>query len=79
MTHVFALTVTDNLGEAHTVEVVVTVTSSALPVAHAGEDQTVVSGVEVTLDPKFSSWGKTVPWQVIDVEPITGFGMFKNG
>ena len=29
--------------------------------------------------PKFSSWGKTVLWQVIDVEPITVFGMFKNG
>ena len=48
--HVFALTVTDNLGEAHTVEVMVTVTSSALPVAHASEDWTVVSGVEVILD-----------------------------
>ena len=30
-------------------------------------------------EPKFSSWGKTVLWQVIDVEPITVFGMFKNG
>ena len=30
------------------------------------------------LEPKFSSWGKTVLWQVIDVEPITAFGMFKN-
>ena len=28
--------------------------------------------------PKFSSWGKTVLSQVIDVEPITVFGMFKN-
>ena len=31
------------------------------------------------LEPKFSSWGKTVLWQVIDVEPITVFGMFENG
>ena len=31
------------------------------------------------VQPKFSSWGKTVLWQVIDVEPITVFGMFKNG
>ena len=29
-------------------------------------------------EPKFSSWGKTVHWQVIDVDPITVFGMFKN-
>ena len=31
-----------------------------------------------TLYPEFSNWGKTVLWQVIDVEPITVFGMFKN-
>ena len=30
-------------------------------------------------NPKFSSWGKIVLWQVIDVEPITVFGMFENG
>ena len=29
-------------------------------------------------EPKFSSWGKTVLWQVIDVEPITVFNTFKN-
>ena len=38
-----------------------------------------VLDIDETFDPKFSSWGKTVLWQVIDVEPITVFGMFKNG
>ena len=31
------------------------------------------------LEPKFSSWGKKVLCQVVDVDPITVFGNFKNG
>ena len=29
--------------------------------------------------PKFSSWGKGVICQVVDVDPITVLGNFKNG
>ena len=35
--------------------------------------------VEFILDPKFSSWGKEVLCQVVDVDPITALGNFKNG
>ena len=31
------------------------------------------------IDPKFSSWGKEVICQVVDVDPITVLGNFKNG
>ena len=31
------------------------------------------------VEPKFSSWGKEVLCQVVDVDPITVFGNFKNG
>ena len=31
-----------------------------------------------TLEPKFSSWGKTELCQVLDVEPITLSGQFDN-
>ena len=33
----------------------------------------------ITVKPKFSSWGKEVLCQVVDVEPITVLGNFKNG
>ena len=36
-----------------------------------------LSGLERT--PKFSSWGKEVLCQVVDVDPITVFENFKNG
>ena len=41
---------------------------------HKLEDQTFH-----ILEPKFSSWGKTELWQVVDVEPIVVFGKFNNG
>ena len=31
------------------------------------------------IQPKFSSWGKEVLCQVVDVDPITVFGNFDNG
>ena len=31
------------------------------------------------IQPKFSSWGKEVVCQVVDVDPITVLGNFKNG
>ena len=31
------------------------------------------------IQPKFSSWGKEVLCQVVDVDPITVLGNFKNG
>ena len=33
----------------------------------------------ILLKPKFSSWGKTELWQVVDVEAIAVFGKFNNG
>ena len=36
-------------------------------------------GPSVEVEPKFSSWGKEVLCQVVDVDPITVFGNFKNG
>ena len=50
VTHIFTLTVTDNDGGTHTATVTVTVTPNARPEAHAGPDQTVISGATVTLD-----------------------------
>ena len=51
VTHVFTLTVTDNLGETDTDTVTVTVMSLNLPpVAVVGTDQTVPSGASVWLD-----------------------------
>ena len=32
-----------------------------------------------TYEPKFSSWGKGVICQVVDVDPITVLANFKNG
>ena len=56
VTHVFELTVTDNLGETDTDTVTVTVTPIAPPpVADAGTNQTVVSEASVTLDGSGSS------------------------
>ena len=31
------------------------------------------------LNPKFSSWGKEIPCQIVDVDPKTVFGNFDNG
>ena len=51
VTHLFTLTVTDNLGETNTDTVKVTVMSMNLPpVAVVGPDQTVPSGAQVWLD-----------------------------
>ena len=36
-------------------------------------------GHEACVNPKFSSWGKEVLCQVVDVDPITVLGNFKNG
>ena len=38
----------------------------------------VLDGFQQFLEPKFSSWGKTELCQVLDVEPITLSGKFKN-
>ena len=49
--HVFTLTVTDEAGETGTDIVTITVVAPfAAPVANAGDDQSVLSGAEVTLD-----------------------------
>ena len=49
--HVFTLTVTDETGETGTDTVTITVVAPfAAPVANAGDDQSVLSGAEVTLD-----------------------------
>ena len=51
VTHVFELTVTDNLGEINSDTVAVTVTAPfAAPVANAGPDRTYATGTTVTLD-----------------------------
>ena len=51
VTHIFELTVTDDLGQVDTDTVTVTVSSlNALPVAITGEDQIVPSGVSIWLD-----------------------------
>ena len=51
VTHVFTLTVTDEVGETDTDTVTVTVVAPfAAPVANAGPDQVVAAGTEVTLD-----------------------------
>ena len=56
VTHVFTLTVTDNLGETDTDTVTVTVMSPNLPpVAVLGADQTVPSGAIVTIDGRSST------------------------
>ena len=58
VTHEFTLTVTDDLGTSSTDMVTVTINSpNAVPVADAGDDQTVVSGATVTLDGSDSSDG----------------------
>ena len=36
-------------------------------------------GITRIYKPKFSSWGKEVLCQVVDVDPITVFGNFDNG
>ena len=33
----------------------------------------------ILFEPKFSSWGKELLCQAVDVDPITVFGNFKNG
>ena len=49
--HVFTLTVTDEAGETGTDTVTITVVAPfAAPVANAGDDRSVLSGAEVTLD-----------------------------
>ena len=49
--HIFTLTVTDEAGETGTDIVTITVVAPfAAPVANAGDDQSVLSGAEVTLD-----------------------------
>ena len=56
VTHVFLLTVTDSGSETVVDTVSVTVVAStADPVAHAGDDQTVSSGAKVTLDGRRST------------------------
>ena len=56
VTHIFTLTVTDAANVTDTDTVTITVTSgNAVPVANAGDDQTVVSGTEVVLDGRDST------------------------
>ena len=56
VTHDFTLTVTDSADQTSTDMVTITVTSgNAVPVAHAGMNQEVVSGATVTLDGSKSS------------------------
>ena len=51
VTHIFELTVTDDLGQVDTDMITVTVSSlNAIPVAITGEDQIVPSGVSIWLD-----------------------------
>ena len=39
----------------------------------------VCAEVGLTMQPKFSSWGKTELCKVVDVEAIVMFGKFNNG
>ena len=45
---------------------------------HLGEHEVAIWLGRV-IKPKFSSWGKEVLCQVVDVDPITVLGNFKNG
>ena len=38
-----------------------------------------IAAVEMSVEPKFSSWSKTELWQVVDVEPMPVFEKFYNG
>ena len=45
----------------------------------AGCDHRQQTSQRSSAEPKFSSWGKEVLFQVVDVDPITVFGNFDNG
>ena len=67
MIHIFKLTVTDDDGEVNEDEATVTITVESPfeePVANAGVDQTVVSGVEVELDGSGSTKDRRITEQL---------------
>ena len=63
VTHVFELTLTDSAGDTDTDTVTITVTAgNVTPVADAGDDRTVASGDEVTLDGSGSTDDGTITY-----------------
>ena len=63
VTHVFGLTLTDSAGDTDTDTVTITVTAgNVTPVADAGDDRTVASGDEVTLDGSGSTDDGTITY-----------------